>query len=265
MRQTSSNQVRAPSIFLTIDGERKNVVKFFPPIKAQGVQEPPELYPDPRSNGHIGLIWGEMGTGKTTLVQQAALNAVSESNKTVIFFNTHQYPIFHRVERFLTNYPVLELTHIKIIPISSFRQLRKEASNLEYLSYLAEKGGQAISLVIVDSLTNLYTLAIGKKETAIKRNQELNEIFGILKYVAHQRNLSVLVTAEEKFLEVENIIERKPAGGRIMNYWVDFSIKIERERVENARSLLIRMDRVSTQQKWGAILMNSGLFPTGTI
>ncbi|OLS13463.1 MAG: hypothetical protein RBG13Loki_2917 [Promethearchaeota archaeon CR_4] len=237
------------------------MVKFFPPIVAQGTPEPPDLYPDPHSKGCIGLVWGEAGTGKTTLVQQAALNIAAESNKTAIFFNTHQYPIFHRIERFITHYPVLDLTRIKIISISSFRQLRREARNLEYLSYLAEKSGQPVDLVIVDSLTNLYTLAIGKKETAMKRNQELNEIFGILKYMARQRNLSVLVTAEEKFLDVENIIERKPAGGRIMNYWVDFSIKITRGRNENTRLLLIRKDHSSTQEKLEAVLTDSGLFP----
>ncbi len=197
--------------------------------------------------------------GKTTLVLQAALNEASESSTLVLYLNTHQYPILQRTGRLFQNYPTVDKNHIKILTVNSFHELRKETTELDYLAYLAAKGGPPVTLIIIDSITSLYTLAIGKKESAVKRNQELNEVFGFLKDLAKRRNISILVTAEEKFLDIENIIERKPAGGRIMNYWVDYSLKIERGREGNTRVLIMRGDPLGEQGKWGALMTDSGL------
>ncbi len=86
-----------------------------------------------------------------------------------------------------------------------------------------------------------------------------------MKYIAKRQNISILVTAEERFQDIENIIERKPAGGRIMNYWVDFSLKIERGREDNTRSLIIRKEPSGGQEKWGALMTDTGLFVTRNI
>jgi predicted ATP-dependent serine protease len=238
------------------------VVKFFPPANAQKVPGAALLYPDNLSRGHIGLIWGEAGVGKTTLVLQAALNEASEPSNLVLYVNTHQYPTFQRAGRLFPSFPAVKTNHVQILTHTSFRELRKEVMRLEYIAYLAAKGGSIVTLVIIDSITKLYTLAIGKKESAVKRNQELNEILGTLKDLAKRRNLSILLTAEEKFLDVENIIERKPAGGRIMNYWAEFSLKIERGRGEQTRDLIIRKNPSSVQEKWGALVTDAGLVVT---
>jgi predicted ATP-dependent serine protease len=241
------------------------VVKFFPPANDQKVPGSASLYPDSLSRGHIGLIWGEAGVGKTTLVLQAALNEASEPSNLVLYINTHQYPTFQRAGRLFPSFPAVETNHVQILTHNSFRELRKVVMGLEYIAYLAEKGGSTVTLIIIDSITSLYTLSIGKKESAVKRNQELNEIFGTLKDLAKRRNLPVLVTAEEKLLDLENIIERKPAGGRIMNYWADFSLKIERGREEQTRDLIIRKNPSSMQEKWGALVTDAGLFVTKKI
>ncbi len=241
------------------------MVKFFPPLNAQECPGSADLYPKGNSCGHIGLIWGEVGVGKSTLVFQAALNEASEPSKLVLYVNTHQYPIFQRVNRLFQNFSSLDKNQIKILNVGSFHQLRNEVIELEYLAYLAGKARSALTLIIIDSITSLYSLAIGKKESAVKRNQELNEIFGILKYIAKRQNISILVTAEERFQDIENIIERKPAGGRIMNYWVDFSLKIERGREDNTRSLIIRKEPSGGQEKWGALMTDTGLFATRKI
>lgn len=238
------------------------MVKFFPPVNAQEVQGSSELYPNTLSHGKIGLIWGEGGVGKSTLALQAALNEASEPSNLVLYLNTHQYPIFQRATRLLRNFPMADANRIKVMTESAFHQLRKTAIELEYVTYIAGKAGSKVTLIIIDSITSLYTLAIGKKESAVKRNQELNEIFGVLKNLAKQRDISVLVTAEEKFRDIENIIERKPAGGRIMNYWVDFSLKIERGREENTRTLIIRKELSGGQDKWGALMNELGLVVT---
>lgn len=235
------------------------MVKFFPPANAQAVSGSAELFPDTLSRGNIGLIWGESGVGKTTLILQAVLNEVSEPSNLVLFINTHQYPIFQHTTRLIHEFPTADKTRVKIMTVSSFRQLKNQVMDLDYLAYFAIKGGLRVTLIVIDSLTNLYTLAIGKKESAMRHNQELNEIFGFLKDLAKRRNISILVTAEEKFLDVENIIEHKPAGGRIMNYWVDFSLKIVRGREENTRVFFLRKDPLSAQDKWGTLMTDSGL------
>ncbi|HMF30956.1 MAG TPA: AAA family ATPase [Candidatus Lokiarchaeia archaeon] len=235
------------------------MVRFFPPFPPGDDRQEPDIYPTDLSRGHIGLIWGDWGIGKTTLALQATLNEVSSPDTHTWYLTSHQYPVLQRALTFLPLFPAAELRSVHVVQVDSFRQLREKVDEIEYIAYLARKANHPISLMVIDSVTNLYTLVLGKKESSVKRNQELNQLLGFLKYAAKRWEFSVLLTGEEKFRDVENIIERKPAGGRMMDYWVDFSLKVSRGRSYGSRVLELKKHPAGMRGTWEASISEAGM------
>jgi RecA/RadA recombinase len=234
---------------------------LFPPIAQSDNWQGYDIFPSDASRGRIGLIWGDWGVGKTTLALQASLNEASSAGNHVWYLTTHHYPVMQRVSSIVSAFPGANLGQIHFVQVKNFRELREQVEDLEYFAYLARNVGQLLSLVIIDSVTNLYTLSLGKKDSSVKRNQELNQMLGFLKFAAKKLNLSVLLTAEEKFRDVENIIEHKPAGGRIMDFWVDFSLKVSRGRIFGSRVLEVKKNTGGNRTTLEAKISTSGIKP----
>ncbi|MHA2180010.1 MAG: hypothetical protein ACXAAH_01160 [Promethearchaeota archaeon] len=188
----------------------------------------------------ITSIWGDFGVGKTTFALQTAMNALRHGNKIIYIYTKPNFP----TEKILTMLggSIETLKRIIFIQIESFEDLYNIVYNLEflilkYIKLMTEK----YDLIVIDSLTDLYRLALNKdkKEENYNINYNLNQILANLSSINNNYNIEILIVNEKVNKLINNQIFEVQSGGKVMEYWVSMNIKIERTGVLKQRKLRI--------------------------
>jgi DNA repair protein RadB len=167
-------------------------------------------------------IYGESGTGKSTLVIQCARNCVLKGWKVLMLDN----------ERTCSSERLKKICEAKFAEIaesifvyepSSFKNQSETIDNLE--KYISDK----TKMIIIDTLTTHYRQAVTQKsDKNVLLNRELNRQMAILKNLAIQCDLVVLITNQVrgslKGGRIRNEIE--PVAAAILTYWADYEIQL---------------------------------------
>ncbi|NVM55084.1 MAG: hypothetical protein HWN66_15370, partial [Candidatus Helarchaeota archaeon] len=110
------------------------------------------------------------------------------------------------------------------LPIFSFENQSETIETLE--KYITDK----TKMIIVDTITTQYRRTLSEKsEKNILLNKDLNRQLAILKDLAIQFNLIVLITNQVRGVmkggNNENSME--PVAAAILNYWSDYEIRLD--------------------------------------
>ncbi len=189
----------------------------------------------------IGLfsIWGNFGVGKTTLALQFALNIIKQ-NKNVLFFYTKPNLPTVKIKKIFKSIKIIPSDNFNIIQIKDFDELYKITFKIEHLLIELKKKKKKLNLIIIDSLTDLYNLVLipNKKEKNINRNYQLNQILANLTYLNKKYSVDVLIINEVSKKNQNNSTIEIQSGGKVMNYWILKSFKIERTHILNERKFI---------------------------
>jgi RecA/RadA recombinase len=82
-----------------------------------------------------------------------------------------------------------------------------------------------VQLIVVDTLTKHYRLVLEDKKTNYANHRELNRQAGVLKGLARQRDLAVLVL-NQVTSTMKSTNDFEPVAGNILDYWSDYVIKM---------------------------------------
>ncbi|MHA1730411.1 MAG: hypothetical protein ACTSU5_00620 [Promethearchaeota archaeon] len=190
--------------------------------------------------GNIGIIFGDYGTGKTTLALQAVSRLRLSGNPAILVFSGQQVAR-GRFAELLGFDPSGGLPKdAKVFGCGTFDAFLKLVSRMELvLDGWTEKGGDVGSPVLcVDSFTRLFLLEQGGDEKREKMSKQLNIALAWFKKMAVERALVVVLTAEERVRERGNIEEVGPAGGNLLKYWGDSFCHILRKSGAASRTLV---------------------------
>ncbi|AET65085.1 DNA repair and recombination protein RadB [Methanothrix harundinacea] len=167
--------------------------------------------------GIITQIYGEAGTGKTTIVLQAAVGAVGRGLK-VIFIDTEGFS----VERFrqIAGEGAKEIG-AKIVVFEPLN-LEQQHSSIKDATKIA---GKEFGLLILDSATSLYRAAFeGDDNRPVRR--ALAAQLGELQEMARRHRIPVVVT-NQVYMEIETG-NLRPLGGMAMDHATKTAIFIEK-------------------------------------
>ena len=167
-------------------------------------------------------IYGESGTGKSTLVIQCARNCVLKGWKVLVLDNEHTCSS-ERLKKICETKFAEIAESIFVYEPSSFKNQAETIDNLE--KYISDK----TKMIIIDTLTTHYRLALTEKsEKNVLLNKELNRQMAILKNLAIKFDLVVLIANQVrgslKGGKSRNEIE--PVAAAILNYWADYEIQL---------------------------------------
>ena len=185
-------------------------------------------------------IWGDFGIGKTTLALQSAINT-AKFNKVIFIYTKPDFP-YEKIEKFLEDDTSDVLNNILFISTPDFLDLNKIVLNLEFLIlYYLREQNIALKLIVVDSITDLYRLELNreKKEKNVTLNYQLNQLLANLYYINEKYAIEVLLVNELSRRNYEDSIKEVQSGGKVMDYWIDYSIKISRTKKLNARNIVL--------------------------
>ncbi len=167
-------------------------------------------------------IFGEPFTGKTIMSILYALEHISKGNR-VLFFSTGVRSFEEKLTYLIKRYELVEESRNLIVSkLNSFHEQLTVVNYLEeVLSSLQPK------LVIFDSFTELYRLALVKKR-GITVNLMLNKQFARLKELSNSFNLEVLITNQAIHKPLNSAVSKEiwPLGGKMSLSWPDNIIKL---------------------------------------
>ncbi|MFO8020302.1 MAG: hypothetical protein R6U96_16885 [Promethearchaeia archaeon] len=191
-------------------------------------------------------VWGQFGVGKTYFALQTALSYAKKGEHVLYIYTKPKLPS-HQLQSLLTSQKNENqencLNYQTFLRVYDFDELFSLLFQLEFLFLKQKKGtGPTPSLLIVDNIINLYQLELNpqKKEINVDLNYSLNQMLGLLTYLIEEYDIDILLINNMSYADKgEGTIEH-PAGGNVIDYWVPYSIKIQRTSKINQRKFVIK-------------------------
>ncbi len=168
----------------------------------------------------ISLIYGEAETGKTSLVIQCAVACARRGIKS-LFIDTNGIFSYERLLQ------IAEYDFEKIAPLLNlarpitFQEQSRAIDSIEKI--VTNKFG----LIVVDTITSLYSVELNGTEETYCANRELNRQLAVLTQVAKTCGLAVLVVSQVRSIPFGETFEMKPMATRVLNYWSDIILNMK--------------------------------------
>ena len=182
-------------------------------------------------------IWGEHGVGKTSISLQTAFYNCALSNLVIFIYTKPNIPL-KMLKRISQKFIEKDLSDFLLYKILTFSELFDFILDLEQIIAKVQKNRKkGKMLVIVDSIINLYQIELRKnsKNKNVILNYKLNQILATLNYLKNNYPVDIIIVNNYRIIRQDNQTIEVQGGGKVMKYWLDFSIKIERHKKLNYR------------------------------
>jgi DNA repair protein RadB len=191
-----------------------------------------ELLDGGYDNNIITTIYGPSGSGKTNLCLMAGVNVV-ESGKKVIFIDTEGGIAVERIKQLSNKYDEVLDKMIFFNPVN-FNEQKEIFENIPNL--ITEK----IGMIIVDSISMLYRLELGKTDEVYGVNLALGKQMACLVEIARRKKIPVLIT-NQVYADFDNRDKIKMVGGDLLKY--GSKCLIELQKFSNCKGMILRKHR----------------------
>ena len=176
----------------------------------------------------ITTIYGPSGSGKTNLCLLTAVK-VAESGKKVLLIDTEGGVAVERIKQLSNNYELV-LENIIFFQPLNFEQ---QAEIFNKIKSIVNNSSFEIGLIIVDSISMLYRLELGKSESIFETNSALARQIAILVEIARSKKIPVLIT-NQVYADFSNKDKVKMVGGDLLKYGSKCLLEIvKKDVVEN--------------------------------
>ncbi|MEK6968921.1 MAG: DNA repair and recombination protein RadB [Nanoarchaeota archaeon] len=180
----------------------------------------------------ITTIYGPSGAGKTNFCLLAAVK-VANSGKKVLLIDTEGGIAVERIKQIASNYEEILKQIIFLNPVN----FEEQKDIFEKIKPLVNN---QLGMIIVDSISMLYRLELGRSEEVYEVNSSLGKQIASLVEIARKNNIPVLIT-NQVYADFDNRDEVKMVGGDLLKY--GSKCLIELKKFNNCRGLILRKHR----------------------
>lgn len=187
----------------------------------------------------ISTIYGPAGSGKT-LFGLLCLISVVENGKKVIFMDTEGGFSVERMKQLSDDYKRI-LENVIFLRPTSFLEQKEDFEKLKDII------NDKIGLIIVDTVSMLYRLEMGKSDDVYEVNKALGQQLGYLNEISRKKNIPVLIT-NQVYADFENQNNVKIVGGDLLRYGSKCMIELKNGR-NGVRIATLRKHRSIGEEK----------------
>jgi DNA repair protein RadB len=188
-------------------------------------------------SNQLTVFYGEAATGKTTIALQYSVNCARNNFQVIYLDGDGAFPV-ERLKQIAPDFDLIAPLILVFTPKNFFEQTVLVEKLELYLS-------GNVGLIVVDTINNLYRVAIKDSETTFILNKELNRQLAYLAYYTKTYNIPVLVTSQVHS-SLEEGKEIEPVATRALNYWASNIIRLSLNPKPGVRTATLeRLDRRS--------------------
>lgn len=186
--------------------------------------------------GDLAVIYGEAGTGKTTLVIQTAVEAARRGSKVLYIDADHSF----------THQRFMQLAGEDADAVSKrillfFPETFSAQSNL--IENIENYVTASTRLMVVDTVTSLYRVSLGSAERTFSLNRELNRQLAYLSEVALRRKLVTLLTSQVHARMDFPFGRIEPVARRTLAHWPKTIIRLRNTPDRSRKEIVIERRR----------------------
>ena len=181
-------------------------------------------------NDIVTTIYGPSGSGKTNLCLIAAVKMI-EQGKKVVFVDTEGGIAVERIRQ-ISSTDVLD--KILFFNPTNFEEQK------DVFEKLREIVNDQIGLIVVDSISMLYRLELGKSDEVYGVNASLGQQIAYLVEIARRKNIPVLIT-NQVYSDFDNRDKVKMVGGDLLKY--GSKCLLELQNFSGCRGVVLRKHR----------------------
>ncbi|MHA1762554.1 MAG: hypothetical protein ACTSYC_02195, partial [Promethearchaeota archaeon] len=193
--------------------------------------------------------------GKTTLALQVALKAAEKGARVIFLYTKPIFPLqkLHDLSfKFKALNALDNLNDILFMKVQTFEELCDLILKLEFQILSDKETHKNKSPVfILDSLTDLMRLEwnpqIKKKNFQIY--YQLNRTLATLSHLNREYNMLIVVINEVSKIQQDNITLEAQSGGKVVEYWIPFTIHLKRMKTLKKRILLLKNQKFSQENE----------------
>jgi len=182
-----------------------------------------------------------------------AVIGVARKNKKVIYIDTESSFSVERLKQIAKDY-IRILKNVIFFKPSNFYEQEKDIRNLRKII------NKNIGLIVVDTISMLYRLELGRREDASRVNRSLVEQIAQLSEIAKENDIPVLITNQvySSFDERDKV---NMVGGDILKYRSKTLIELQITPFGNRKAIL-RKHRALPQREVTFKIVHGGIIGT---
>lgn len=180
----------------------------------------------------ITTIYGPSGAGKTNLCLLAAVQ-IAESGKKVLFIDTEGGIAVERIKQ-MSKHPEQVLECLLFFNPVTFAEQKNTFEEIR------EMINSQIGMIIVDSISMLYRLELGKSEEVFEVNSALGKQIASLVEIARRKKIPVLITTQV-YADFDNRDQIRMVGGDLLKYGSKCLLEIQ--KFSSCRGIILRKHR----------------------
>ncbi len=186
----------------------------------------------------VTTIFGPSGAGKTNVCLLAAVK-IASSGKKVLFMDTEGGICVERVKQISQHY-------VRVLENMIFFNPMNFEEQKDFFERLKQEVNDQIGLIIVDSISMLYRIELGKNEGFYDTNASLGRQLAYLIEIARRRNIPVLLTSQV-YSDFDNREQVKMVGGDLLKY--SSKCLLELQKLKNGRVFVLKKHRSMPEGK----------------
>ena len=180
----------------------------------------------------VTTLYGPSGSGKTNLCLLGAVR-IAESGKRVLFLDTEGGIAVERIKQMTPQWEQVLDRILFISPINFSEQK-------EIFEKLRDSLPDNLGLIIVDSISMLYRLELGRNEEVYEVNSALGKQIAALVEITRRKKIPVLITTQV-YADFDNRDKVKMVGGDLLRYGSKCLLEIQ--GLAKCRRLILRKHR----------------------
>lgn len=162
----------------------------------------------------ITLVYGEPETGKSTFALQCAVNCAVQTGGKILYIDCDNTFSTERLAQVAGwNFDAVAERIVLFKP----KDFREQTALLDHVeNYLT-----GVSLIVIDTITSLYSARAAESPKSFSANRELNRQLALLAEQVKVKKIPMIFTSQVRSVISDQTSGVRPVATRVLQFWAD--------------------------------------------